>query len=95
MSSIPSKAIPHAAPAPDSELEPGETVTLAQRVKDQAGRVAALARDNPKTAIAAGAAVAAGVAAAAAIPLVKGRRAKTNGAAPARKTSARGKTKAA
>lgn len=93
MSSIPNKAIPHAAPAAEPAIEEGETLTLAQRVKDQAGRVAALARDNPKTAIAAGAAVAAGVAAAAAIPLVKGRRAKANGAAPARKTPARNKTK--
>lgn len=93
MSSIPSKAIPHAAPAAEPEAEAGETLTLAQRVKDQAGRVATLARENPKTAIAAGAAVAAGVAAAAAIPLVKGRRAKANGAATARKAPARGKTK--
>ena len=67
-------------------------MTLAQRVRDQADRVAGLVRDNPKTAIAAGAAVAAGVAAAAAIPLVKGRRAKTGGTAkPARKTPVRGK----
>lgn len=90
MSTTPSK--------PDTEaetgLEAGETLTLAKRVKDQAGRVAGLVRDNPKTAIAAGAAVAAGVAAAAAIPLVKGRRAKANGAAkPARKAPASRKPK--
>jgi hypothetical protein len=92
MSSIPSKAIPHAAPAAEAENEGGETLTLAKRVREQADRAAALIRDNPRTAIAAGAAVAAGVAAAAAIPLVKSRRAKANGAAkPARKAPARGK----
>jgi hypothetical protein len=94
MSSIPNKAIPHAAPAAETGIEEGETLTLAQRVKDQAGRVASLARDNPRTAIAAGAAVAAGVAAAAAIPLVKARRGRAETAAkPAGKTPARGKTK--
>lgn len=100
MSSIPNKAIPHAAaPAETGADEGGETITLAQRVRDQADRVAGLVRDNPKTAIAAGAAVAAGVAAAAAIPLVKSRRAKSGGsngrgaAKPARKAPARGKTK--
>ena len=94
MSSIPNKAIPHAAPAPaETEIdEGGETITLAQRVRDQADRVAGLVRDNPRTAIAAGAAVAAGVAAAAAIPLVKSRRAKTTTTAkPARKAPARGR----
>jgi len=90
MSSIPNKAIPHAAPAlAETELEDGETITLARRVRDQADRVAGLVRDNPKAALAAGAAVAAGVAAA--IPLVKGRRAKAGGAAPARKAPAKGK----
>jgi len=95
MSSIPSSAMPHAMA---EEEESGETRTLVQRASDQAGRIAGLARDNPRTAIAAGAAVAAGVAAAAAIPLVRGRRKAANGAAapkadtgakaPARKRSA-------
>ena len=93
MSSIPNRAIPHAAPAAETEDEGGETLTLAKRVREQADRAAALIRENPRTAIAAGAAVAAGVAAAA-IPLVKSRRAKANGAAkPARKAPARGKAK--
>jgi hypothetical protein len=70
MSSIPSSAMPHAGPA--AEPEPEEGQSLIQRATD-------LVRDNPKTAIAAGAAVAAGVAAAAAIPLVRGRRAGTGG----------------
>ncbi|HYJ53364.1 MAG TPA: hypothetical protein VEW04_09335 [Allosphingosinicella sp.] len=65
MSSIPSSAMPHAGPAAEPEQEEGQT--LIQRATD-------LVRDNPKTAIAAGAAVAAGVAAAAAIPLVRSRR---------------------
>jgi hypothetical protein len=64
MSSIPSSAMPHAGP---STAEEADSPGLVQRAAD-------LVRDNPKTAIAAGAAVAAGVAAAAAIPLVRGRR---------------------
>jgi len=86
MSSIPAAAMPKAAPAeadtPPEAASPG-----------LASRAAGLVRDNPKTAIAAGAAVAAGVAAAAAIPLVRARRGKAaNGAAPARK-AAPGKAK--
>ena len=70
MSSIPNSAMPHAGPvAEDDSQSPG----LVQRAAD-------LVRDNPKTAIAAGAAVAAGVAAAAAIPLVRSRRAGSDGA---------------
>jgi hypothetical protein len=70
MSSIPSSAMPHAGPS--AEAEEAEGPTLVQRATD-------LVRDNPKTAIAAGAAVAAGVAAAAAIPLVRGRRSSSGG----------------
>jgi hypothetical protein len=80
MSSIPTNAMPHAAPAAEAEAEEGETMTLARRATEQAGRLAGLARDNPRTAIAAGAAVAAGVAAAA-IPLVRAARRKSDGAA--------------
>jgi hypothetical protein len=72
MSSIPNRAIPHAGPAEADDG--GETLTMAQRAADLASRAAGLARDNPKTAIAAGAAVVAGAAAAAAIPLVRARR---------------------
>ena len=70
MSSIPSSAMPHAGPAAEPEQE--ESQTLIQRATE-------LLRDNPKTAIAAGAAVVAG-AAAAAIPLVRARRAGSAGA---------------
>ena len=89
MSTIPNSAMPHAGPVSDVE-EGGETLTMARRAADlaqsartQAGRLVDLARDNPKTAIAAGAALAAGAAAAAAIPLVraKQRRNATNGSA--------------
>jgi hypothetical protein len=72
MSSIPNRAMPHAGPAEDDEG--GETLTMARRAADLASRAAGLARDNPKTAIAAGAALAAGAAAAAAIPLVRAKR---------------------
>jgi hypothetical protein len=100
MSSIPNSAIPHAGPA---AAEEGETQTLSRtealsqrasdlkaRATEQAGRLAGLVRDNPKTAIAAGAAVAAGVAAAAAVPIVRAARRKSaNGsAAAAPKTAA-------
>ena len=103
MSTIPNSAMPHAGPTEEIE-EGGETLTMARRAADlaqsartQAGKFVDLARDNPKTAIAAGAALAAGAAAAAAIPLVraKQRRSAANGAAapkseskaPARKRS--------
>lgn len=69
MSRIPNSAIPHAQAETETEAETGRGFSA--RVAD----LAELARDNPKTAIAAGAAVAAGVVAAAAIPLVKSRRA--------------------
>lgn len=95
MSNIPNSAMPHAGPAADAETrEGGETLTLAQRVREQADRVATLARENPKAAIAAGAAVAAGVAGVAAAAVVKSRRGKTAGdtsAGGTRKTPARGK----
>jgi hypothetical protein len=83
MSSIPSSAMPHAAPAdePEAQTEEGETMTLARRATEQAGRLAELARDNPRAVIAAGAAVVAGVAAAAAIPLVRAARRKGKSAA--------------
>lgn len=69
MSRIPNSAIPHAVAEPEAEIEEegGETRTLTRRA-------AAFVRDNPKTAIAAGAALAAGAAAAAAIPLARARR---------------------
>ena len=90
MSSIPNSAMPQAGPAAEIEGD-GDTVTLASRVRDGADRALGLVRDNPKTAIAAGAALAAGAAAAAAIPLVRAKRRsaapKADGAAkaPARK----------
>ena len=75
MSNIPSNAIPHAGPAADAETE---TETGGGRsFSDRVAGLAELARDNPKTAIAAGAAVAAGVVAAAAIPLARRRSAST------------------
>ena len=103
MSTIPNSAMPHAGPTEETE-EGGETLTMARRAADlaqaartQAGKLVDLARENPKTAIAAGAAIAAGTAAAVAIPLVRGkRRSAANGSsapksegtkAPARKRS--------
>jgi hypothetical protein len=72
MSRIPNSAMPHAGPAPEMTNEPeqGGGTTFA----DRASGLAELAREHPKTAIAAGAAVVAGMAAAAAIPLARSRR---------------------
>ena len=71
MSSIPSSAMPHATAEPQQEQ--GGSATLTERAGKIAGQAADYARENPKTAIAAGAALAAGAIAAAAIPLVRGR----------------------
>ena len=71
MSHIPNSAMPHAAPSQEAKPEQ-EGGTFASGLSDTAGKVAEYARENPKTAIAAGAALAAGVVAAA-IPLVRGR----------------------
>ena len=72
MSNIPSSAMPRAnAPA-----EGGEKQGTAASIKKPAGKIAEKAKDNPKTAIAAGAVVAGAVAAAAAIPLVRAAKSK-------------------
>ena len=70
MSHIPNSAMPHAGPS-EPQQEQGSTLT--ERAGKIAGQAADYARENPKTAIAAGAALAAGALAAAAIPLVRGR----------------------
>jgi hypothetical protein len=64
MSHIPSSAMPH---------------TYAKEEPEKSGGLIGIVRDNPKTAIAAGAALVAGAVAAAAIPLVKGARSKSGG----------------
>ena len=83
--------------ASNSSQQGGETLTMAQRAADlaqragaQASKLVDLARDNPKTAIAAGAALAAGAAAAAAIPIVRSKRkTATKKAAPKRATASK------
>ena len=72
MSNIPSSAMPHAKAAEEPQQEQGGA-TLTERAGKLAEQAGDYARENPKTAIAAGAALAAGVIAAAAIPLVRGR----------------------
>ena len=72
MSHIPNSAMPHAAAADEPQQEQGGA-TLSERAGKLAEQAGDYARENPKTAIAAGAALAAGVIAAAAIPLVRGR----------------------
>jgi hypothetical protein len=83
MSHIPNSAMPHAVAAEDDQTGGGSTL------KERAGKLAGKARDtakaNPRTAIAAGAALVAGAIAAAAIPKVRAAR-----KAPAKKGSAAG-----
>jgi hypothetical protein len=74
MSSIPNSAMPHATAEPQQEQqEQAGGATLSERAGKIAEQAKDYARENPKTAIAAGAALAAGAIAAAAIPLVRGR----------------------
>ena len=82
MSHIPSSAMPRARSKDGQEKEGGR-----RSVKKQAGKLAEKARDNPKTAIAAGAVLAGAVAAAAALPLVRRSRSKSE------KDSGSGETK--
>jgi hypothetical protein len=78
MSHIPSSAMPHAGPsAAINKDDKAETTQqsggIGSSISDGAGKIADYARENPKTAAAAGAAIVAGLAAAA-IPLVRGRK---------------------
>jgi hypothetical protein len=73
MSHIPNSAMPHAGPTEGEAQQDQGGATLTERAGKLAGQAADYARENPKTAIAAGAALAAGAIAAAAIPLVRGR----------------------
>jgi hypothetical protein len=73
MSNIPSSAMPHAKAAEEPQQEQAGGPTISERAGKLAEQAGDYARENPKTAIAAGAAIAAGVIAAAAIPLVRGR----------------------
>ena len=67
MSHIPNSAMPHARAEAEGSSQPGPESRL--------GQLAELAREHPKTSMAAGAALAAGVAAAAATALrARGRR---------------------
>lgn len=83
MSHIPNSAMPHAAPAAQT-VHPKERKT---GIGARAGKVAELARDNPKTAIAAGAAVVAGLAAVAAIPIVRSRKSSSAGTSRTKKST--------
>jgi hypothetical protein len=91
MSNIPSSAMPHAKASEEPQQEQGGGATLTGRAGKLAEQAGDYARENPKTAIAAGAALAAGVIAAAAIPLVRGR----SGAGGAKKSGGAKKTSTA
>ena len=85
MSSIPNSAMPHATESaiqpdvPEGEGGEGFATTLKERAGKLASSAADLARENPKTAIAAGAALFAGAVAAAAIPAVRSRKSGSSG----------------
>jgi hypothetical protein len=85
MSNIPSSAMPHAKASDgsqsESQQEQGGGPTISERAGKLAEQAGDYARENPKTAIAAGAALAAGVIAAAALPLVRGRKDSSSGGA--------------
>lgn len=91
MSNIPSSAMPHAKAAEEPQQEQGGGPTISERAGKLREDAGDYARENPKTAIAAGAALAAGVIAAVAIPLVRGRSgsggAKKSGGTTAKKTT--------
>lgn len=80
MSNIPSSAMPHAKASEESQQDQAGGATLSERAGKIRDQATDYARENPKTAIAAGAALAAGVIAAAAIPLVRGRSGSGGGA---------------
>jgi hypothetical protein len=84
MSSIPNSAMPHAQVQDEPQEEGGLRTTISRG----AGKIADLARDNPKTAIAAGVAVAAGAIAAAAIPALRG-----SGSSGGGKTASKGSSR--
>lgn len=86
MSHIPNNAMPHAGTAEPQQDQGG--ATLSERAGKLAEQAADYARENPKTAIAAGAALAAGAIAAAAIPLVRGRSGSGGSKAGGRKKAA-------
>jgi hypothetical protein len=77
MSNIPSSAMPHAKASEGSEQQSQQEQGGGPTISERAGKLREdagdYARENPKTTIAAGAALAAGVIAAVAIPLVRGR----------------------
>jgi hypothetical protein len=90
MSHIPNSAMPHAGGNDDASGNKGgkggnKKKSGESSVSKAAGQIADKARENPKTAIAAGAAVV-GAIAAAAIPLVRGR-GKSEGSGAKRKTT--------
>lgn len=84
MSHIPSSAMPHAGPT--ASVEDPQADSQQVGLGATAGKIADYARDNPKTAVAAGAALV-GAIAAAAIPLVRGRKSEETGAGAGRRKS--------
>ena len=79
MSHIPNSAMPHAGPTEALQDRPAGEQEAGLGIGARAGQLADYARENPKTAAAAGVALV-GAIAAAAIPLVRGRKSDSAGA---------------
>lgn len=79
MSHIPNSAMPHAGPTESLQAGREGQQESGLGLGARAGKIADYARDNPKTAAAAGAAIV-GAIAAAAIPLVRGRKSEQSSA---------------
>ena len=81
MSHIPNKAIPHAGGDPEHRQPDGLDSGQAGESSGGGSAISRLkdaARDNPKTAIAAGVAITAGIAAAVAVPIARAARSKSD-----------------
>ncbi len=82
MSHIPNSAMPHAGSNENSDQKGGKKgKSGGTSLSDRAAKIADAARENPKTAVAAGVAVV-GAIAAAAVPLVRGRKKAAGEGAP-------------
>lgn len=100
MSHIPSSAMPHAGPteatrqgqATEAGQQQQESSGVGSTINAGAGKIADYARENPKTAAAAGVAIV-GALAAAAIPLVRGRKSGEESAGGAKSTTRKSSAK--
>ena len=89
MSNIPNSAMPHAGPSENAKEEEQGAASALSRGMDA---ISETAKQYPKTAIAAGAAVVVGAVAAAALPLVRGRKSEEGSSGKSGGSKSRGKS---